>query len=395
MASSAALFGTLILLPFYLTAVLGFSPVQLALGDHADRRVVHARRAARGPRDRPRGLGPARDGRLRGRRRRARCGWRWRRRRRATPRAARHHRLRRRPGRCPPPPITATAIHDVPRRPARRRLGAAQHQPLHRRRPRRGPPRRDPARPPAGRRSRTRSGRVAPAGRDLVADGFRTALLVAAGFLLAGGARRVAHAPPGRARAGAVAAAAAPRRAGGPVSALRASRLPGAGARHAGPHRPGRGARLRVGLVLRLAAALPRPVRHARAGRRPHRAASGWASACVVPGLRAPGGHRRPALRTLTALAPGRVRAARGRRVHRAASPSGWGRCRSRAPRARGRRPARAARRRGAPPTSRAARRSRDMPVPGAEGDGEVPLYVSCRGPRAQALARRDRATAR
>jgi EmrB/QacA subfamily drug resistance transporter len=32
MASSAALFGTLILLPFYLTAVLGFEPVQLAIG---------------------------------------------------------------------------------------------------------------------------------------------------------------------------------------------------------------------------------------------------------------------------------------------------------------------------------------------------------------------------
>ena len=32
MASSAALFGTLILLPFYLTAVLGFSAVKLALG---------------------------------------------------------------------------------------------------------------------------------------------------------------------------------------------------------------------------------------------------------------------------------------------------------------------------------------------------------------------------
>lgn len=32
MASSAALFGTLILLPFYLTAVLGFAPVQLAIG---------------------------------------------------------------------------------------------------------------------------------------------------------------------------------------------------------------------------------------------------------------------------------------------------------------------------------------------------------------------------
>jgi 5,10-methylenetetrahydromethanopterin reductase len=30
-----------------------------------------------------------------------------------------------------------------------------------------------------------------------------------------------------------------------------------------------------------------------------------------------------------------------------------------------------------------------DMPVPGAEGHGEVPLYISCRGERAQALARR------
>ena len=31
----------------------------------------------------------------------------------------------------------------------------------------------------------------------------------------------------------------------------------------------------------------------------------------------------------------------------------------------------------------------RDMPVPGAEGTGAVPVYVSCRGERAQALARR------
>src|SRR5690606_36223608 len=31
----------------------------------------------------------------------------------------------------------------------------------------------------------------------------------------------------------------------------------------------------------------------------------------------------------------------------------------------------------------------RDMPVPGAEGGGPVPVYVSCRGERAQALARR------
>lgn len=30
----------------------------------------------------------------------------------------------------------------------------------------------------------------------------------------------------------------------------------------------------------------------------------------------------------------------------------------------------------------------RDMPVPGAQGAGPVPLYVSCRGPKAQALAR-------
>ena len=31
----------------------------------------------------------------------------------------------------------------------------------------------------------------------------------------------------------------------------------------------------------------------------------------------------------------------------------------------------------------------RPMPVRGAEGAGDVPIYVSCRGPRAQALARR------
>ena len=129
-------------------------------------------------------------------------------------------------------------------------------------------------------------GQVAPSGRDLVADGFRTALLVAAGFLLAGAAAASRMPRLRLARAAPCAASAVPRRPGDPLSARAAHRgLPGARAGHARPHRAGGGARLRLGLVLRLAAALPRPVRHARPGGRAHdadraRVSGSWCRAC-------------------------------------------------------------------------------------------------------------------
>ena len=106
----------------------------------------------------------------------------------------------------------------------------------------------------------------------------------------------------------------------------------------------------------------------------------------LVPGLRAPVATV-AALRTLTALAPRRVRVAVGAgftgRFTLGLGPvplaalarevedlrgllAGDERAH-----AEGRRPV------------------RDMPVPGAQGDGPVPIYVSCRGERAQALARR------
>ena len=274
MASSAALFGVLILLPFYLTAVLGFSPVQLALAitpiagsfvlvaplaGRAMMRVGSERLATAGFLVAASGAvwtglaAPAQDyaavlpGILG---------------------------LRRRPG-----DVHRRDHRDGdPRRagrPAGRRLGAAEHQPLHRRRARRGHPRRDPERPPA-RQPRAGAG--------------------------AGGARRAASWSP---RASAPPCWSPPASWCWPPSPPRAcpawsrpSRrppcrprstrrcpseglgLPGAGAGDAGPRRPRRGARVRVGLVLRLAAALPGPVRRPRAGRRAHPAASGSASAC-------------------------------------------------------------------------------------------------------------------
>ena len=261
-----------------------------------------------------------------------------------------------------------------PRRPAgppRRRLGAAQHQPLHRRRARRGAAGRDAARQPAGGARAT----LGPGRRRRAATWWPT-----------GSARRCSwprrsccsrRSPrrgcPAWARASPAAAAAAAPPLDAPVAAVsarpRVAVFLAPVARHARPHRPGRGARLRVRLGLRLAAALPRPVRRRSRGPPTARRASGWASACVVPGLRAPGRHR------------GR-RCARWRRSRRAgcaprwapgsraASRSGWGRCRSRrlereVDDLRGLLAGeeRAHAEGGAP--------IRDMPVPGAEGDGD------------------------
>ena len=52
-ASAAALFGVLILLPFYMSRVLGFGPIALGLRDLADRPVVHRRRPVGRPGLRP------------------------------------------------------------------------------------------------------------------------------------------------------------------------------------------------------------------------------------------------------------------------------------------------------------------------------------------------------
>jgi 5,10-methylenetetrahydromethanopterin reductase len=106
----------------------------------------------------------------------------------------------------------------------------------------------------------------------------------------------------------------------------------------------------------------------------------------VVPGLRAPVATV-AALRALTALAPGRVRVAVGAgftgRFTLGLGPV----------------PLEALERevddlRGLlagdeRPHPEGGTPVRDMPVPGAEGAGSVPVYVSCRGPRAQAIARR------
>jgi 5,10-methylenetetrahydromethanopterin reductase len=105
----------------------------------------------------------------------------------------------------------------------------------------------------------------------------------------------------------------------------------------------------------------------------------------VVPGLRAPAATA-AGLRTLAALAPGRVRAAVGAgftgRFTLGLGPVPIRRLARELEDVRGLLAGqeRAHVEGGAP--------IRDMPVPGAEGDGAVPLYVSCRGPRAQALAR-------
>ena len=107
----------------------------------------------------------------------------------------------------------------------------------------------------------------------------------------------------------------------------------------------------------------------------------------IVPGLRAPVATA-AALRTLSALAPGRVRVAAGAGFT-GRFTLGLG-------------PVRIARLAREVADVRAllageevahgegGRPVRDMPVPGAEGSGTVPILVSCRGPRAQALARRE-----
>ena len=106
----------------------------------------------------------------------------------------------------------------------------------------------------------------------------------------------------------------------------------------------------------------------------------------LVPGLRAPVATV-AALRALTSLAPGRVRAAVGAgftgRFTLGLGPVPLAALAREAEDLRG---LLAGEERAHPEGGRPVR---DMPVPGAEGDGPVPVYVSCRGGRAQALARR------
>ena len=106
----------------------------------------------------------------------------------------------------------------------------------------------------------------------------------------------------------------------------------------------------------------------------------------MVPGLRTPAATS-AALRTLSALAPGRVRAAVGAgftgRFTLGVGPVRLARLEREVLDLRG---LLAGEERHHPDGERPIAA---MPVPGAEGDGEVPLYVSCRGERAQALARR------
>lgn len=182
MSSSAALFGVLILLPFYLTAVLGFSAVQLAIGitPIAACFVLVAPVAGRS-------IGRVGSDRLAlGGFLTSTAGATWM----ALTAGAQDYALLL-PGlvafgvglAVATSPITMTAIHDVPAA----RLGVASALPnisrytggalgaavlgavLHANLP----PGLDRA-----------AGRAGPAGRELVAGGFRTALLVAAGFLL-------------------------------------------------------------------------------------------------------------------------------------------------------------------------------------------------------------------
>jgi 5,10-methylenetetrahydromethanopterin reductase len=106
----------------------------------------------------------------------------------------------------------------------------------------------------------------------------------------------------------------------------------------------------------------------------------------LVPGLRAPA-VTAAALRTLGGLAPGRVRAALGAgftgRFTLGLRP---------VPLASLERELTAVRALLAGEEAvhpEGGRPVRPVPIPGAEGDGAVPLYVSCRGPGAQALAAR------
>lgn len=106
----------------------------------------------------------------------------------------------------------------------------------------------------------------------------------------------------------------------------------------------------------------------------------------LVPGLRAPV-VTVAALRALTALAPGRVRAAVGAGfTGRFALGLGPVRLAALEREVADLRGLLAGDER---PHAEGGRPVRDMPVPGAQGTGAVPFYVSCRGERAQALARR------
>ena len=106
----------------------------------------------------------------------------------------------------------------------------------------------------------------------------------------------------------------------------------------------------------------------------------------LVPGLRAPVATV-AALRTLSALAPGRVRVAVGAgftgRFTLGLGPVTLARLEREGEDLRG---LLAGEERE---HVEGGRPVRDMPVRGAEGGGPVPVYVSCRGARAQALARR------
>ncbi len=106
----------------------------------------------------------------------------------------------------------------------------------------------------------------------------------------------------------------------------------------------------------------------------------------LVPGLRAPVATV-AALRALTALAPGRVRVAVGAgftgRFTLGLGPVRLTELEREVVDLRG------LLRGEERPHVEGGRPVRDMPVAGAEGGGAVPVYVSCRGERAQALARR------
>ena len=106
----------------------------------------------------------------------------------------------------------------------------------------------------------------------------------------------------------------------------------------------------------------------------------------LVPGLRAPVATV-AALRGLTALAPGRVRVAVGAGfTGRFTLGLGPVRLEALEREVADLRALAAGEER---PHVEGGRPVRDMPVPGAEGAGAVPVYVACRGPGSQALARR------
>ena len=106
----------------------------------------------------------------------------------------------------------------------------------------------------------------------------------------------------------------------------------------------------------------------------------------LVPGLRAPVATV-AALRGLTALAPGRVRVAVGAGfTGRFTLGLGPVRLEALEREVADLRALAAGEER---PHVEGGRAVRDMPVPGAEGAGAVPVYVACRGPGSQALARR------